>query len=39
LTLAPEFLYLKDIFMTRMNTIFKFYFQRGCCGVWPGRGS
>ena len=27
LTLAPEFVYLQDIFMTRMNTIFKFYFQ------------
>ncbi|MBN1259555.1 MAG: hypothetical protein JXB35_02640, partial [Anaerolineae bacterium] len=27
LTLTPEFLFLKDIFSTRMNTIFKFYFQ------------
>ncbi len=27
LTLAPEFIFLKDIFNTRMNTIFKFYFQ------------
>jgi len=27
LTLAPEFVYLRDVFMTRMNTIFKFYFQ------------
>lgn len=27
LALAPEFVYLKDLFMTRMNTIFKFYFQ------------
>jgi YYY domain-containing protein len=27
LTLAPEFIFLKDVFSTRMNTIFKFYFQ------------
>ena len=27
LTLTPEFIFLKDIFHTRMNTIFKFYFQ------------
>ncbi len=27
LTLFPEFLYLRDQFGTRMNTIFKFYFQ------------
>lgn len=27
LTLAPEFFYLQDGFGTRMNTIFKFYFQ------------
>jgi hypothetical protein len=27
LTLVPEFLYLRDQFATRMNTIFKFYFQ------------
>ena len=27
LTLAPEFLYLRDQFSVRMNTIFKFYFQ------------
>lgn len=27
LTLAPEFVYLRDQFGTRMNTIFKFYFQ------------
>ncbi len=26
LVLAPEFLYLRDLFETRMNTIFKFYF-------------
>lgn len=27
LTLAPEFVYLRDQFSWRMNTIFKFYFQ------------
>jgi len=27
LTLAVEFFYLRDIFGTRMNTVFKFYFQ------------
>ncbi len=27
LTLIPEFVYLRDQFGTRMNTIFKFYFQ------------
>ncbi|HSV86566.1 MAG TPA: DUF2298 domain-containing protein, partial [Levilinea sp.] len=27
LALAPEFVYLRDQFATRMNTIFKFYFQ------------
>lgn len=27
LALAPEFIYLRDQFSTRMNTIFKFYFQ------------
>jgi uncharacterized membrane protein len=27
LVLAPEFVYLRDQFGTRMNTIFKFYFQ------------
>jgi YYY domain-containing protein len=27
LALVPEFLYLRDQFATRMNTIFKFYFQ------------
>lgn len=26
LVLGPEFLYLKDLFGTRMNTVFKFYF-------------
>jgi YYY domain-containing protein len=38
LTLVPEFVYLKDIFSTRMNTIFKFYFQAWVCwslaGAW-----
>jgi YYY domain-containing protein len=38
LTLAPEYVYLKDVFMTRMNTIFKFYFQAwvvwGLAGAW-----
>lgn len=27
LLLAPEFVYLRDFFGTRMNTLFKFYFQ------------
>lgn len=27
LVLAPEFIYLRDQFSTRMNTVFKFYFQ------------
>jgi YYY domain-containing protein len=27
LTLFPEFLYLRDLFGTRMNTVFKFYYQ------------
>ncbi len=27
LCLIPEFVYLRDVFGTRMNTIFKFYFQ------------
>jgi YYY domain-containing protein len=27
MTLAPEYVYLKDLFGVRMNTIFKFYFQ------------
>jgi hypothetical protein len=27
LTLAPEFLYLRDFFGTRMNTVFKLYYQ------------
>ncbi|KPK94343.1 MAG: hypothetical protein AMJ88_04230 [Anaerolineae bacterium SM23_ 63] len=45
LILAPEFLYLKDQFGTRMNTIFKFYFAAwilwglaaayATCELWP----
>ena len=27
LTLVPEFVYLRDVFGTRMNTVFKFYYQ------------
>ncbi len=27
LTLGPEFVYLRDVFATRMNTVFKFYYQ------------
>ncbi len=27
LTLVPEFIYLRDTFGTRMNTVFKFYYQ------------
>ena len=27
LTLGPEFVYLKDVFSQRLNTIFKFYYQ------------
>ncbi len=38
LTLAPEFVFLKDVFSTRMNTIFKFYFQAwilwSLAGAW-----
>ncbi|MGQ0604915.1 MAG: DUF2298 domain-containing protein [Anaerolineales bacterium] len=41
LLLGPEFVYLRDNFGTRMNTIFKFYFQvwvlwglAGAFGVW-----
>ena len=44
LTLGPEFLYLRDNFGSRMNTIFKFYYQAwalwsivatyGCWRVW-----
>jgi uncharacterized membrane protein len=48
LTLGPEFLYLRDSFGTRMNTIFKFYYQAwalwsivaayGCWRVWQMAG-
>jgi YYY domain-containing protein len=38
LTLAPEYVYLKDMFTSRMNTIFKFYFQAwilwSLAGAW-----
>lgn len=41
LWLAPEFIYLRDNFGTRMNTLFKFYFQTwvlwslgGAFGLW-----
>ncbi len=27
LTFGPEFVYLRDVFATRMNTVFKFYYQ------------
>jgi YYY domain-containing protein len=27
LTLAPEYIYLRDVFGSRMNTVFKFYYQ------------
>ena len=27
LTIAPEFVFLRDLFVNRMNTIFKFYYQ------------
>ena len=37
LTLAPEFVYLRDQFSNRMNTIFKFYFQAWI--VWSLAGS
>ncbi|HLB49405.1 MAG TPA: DUF2298 domain-containing protein [Anaerolineales bacterium] len=41
LTIGPEFVYLRDLFSTRMNTIFKFYYQAwvlwslaSAFGVW-----
>ncbi len=38
LTLVPEFFFLRDVFGTRMNTIFKFYFQAwilwSLAGAW-----
>ncbi len=48
LTFAPEYIFLKDVFSTRMNTIFKFYFQAwvlwSLVGAWwlataPGAAS
>ena len=45
LVLAPEFVYLRDLFGTRMNTVFKFYFSAwilwglaaayACVELWP----
>jgi YYY domain-containing protein len=37
LTLIPEFFYLKDNFSTRINTIFKFYYQ--AWAVWSVAGA
>jgi len=37
LALAPEFVYLRDQFGTRMNTIFKFYFQAWI--LWSAAGA
>lgn len=37
LTLAPEFVFLRDLFGTRLNTIFKFYYQAWIC--WSLAGS
>lgn len=37
LTLAPEFVYLRDNFATRMNTVFKFYYQAWV--VWSIAGA
>jgi uncharacterized membrane protein len=49
LVLAPEFVYLRDLFGTRMNTVFKFYFAAwllwglaaayACIELWPRRWS
>jgi YYY domain-containing protein len=49
LVITPEFFYLRDLFGTRMNTVFKFYFAAwllwGIAGayalieLWPERGS
>ena len=45
LVLAPEFVYLRDLFGTRMNTVFKFYYSAwilwglaaayACVELWP----
>ena len=49
LVLTPEFVYLRDLFGTRMNTVFKFYFAAwilwgiaaayACVELWPKRWS
>ena len=47
LVLAPDFVYLRDLFGTRMNTVFKFYFSAwilwglaaafACVELWPAK--
>ena len=37
LTLVPEFIFLQDLFGTRMNTVFKFYYQTWT--VWAVAGA
>jgi uncharacterized membrane protein len=49
LVIGPEFFYLRDLFGTRMNTIFKFYYAAwilwglaavyACYEIWPRRES